>query len=127
MRESSVREKRRRVIVVRRLFCGLLALELLIAANLDALEDVLAILVELELGDDDVAGVDAEGHALARGLLARHALDVDDVFETVHRGDLALLVLVGATNDRDLVALADGDAADLLAMARVSKWEFGSD
>ena len=95
------------------LFGGLLALKLLVAADLDALEDVLAVLVELELGDDDVAGVDAEGHALARRLLARHALDVDDVFEAVHRRDLALLVLVGAADDQDLVVLANGDAADL--------------
>jgi len=82
--------------------------------DLDPLQDALAILVELELGDDDVAGVDAHGDALARCLVARHALDVDDVFETVHRRDLALLILVAAADDRDLVVFADGDAADLV-------------
>jgi hypothetical protein len=39
---------------------------------------------------------------------------VDDVFETVHGGDLALAALVGATDNHDLVILADGDAADLV-------------
>jgi hypothetical protein len=57
--------------------------------------------------------VDAEGNALAGGLVAGNTLDVDDVFETVDRGDLALLVLVEAADNRDLVVLADGDAPDL--------------
>jgi len=94
---------------------GLLALGLLglVAAGLHAGEDGLTVLVELELGDDDVAGVDAQGDALAGGLVTGDALDVDDVFEAVDRGDLALLVLVGAADDGDLVVLADGDGADL--------------
>jgi hypothetical protein len=59
--------------------------------------------------------VDAEGHGLAGGLVAGDTLNVDDVFEAVHRGDLALLVLVEAADNGDLVVLADGDAADLRA------------
>lgn len=89
----------------------------LVAAGLDASQDVLAVLVELELGDDHVAGVDAQGHALAGGLVTGDALDVDDIFQAVHRGHLALLVLVQATNDLDLVILADGDAPDLRRMS----------
>lgn len=96
-----------------RLFGGGLALETSLAAGLDALQDGLAVLVELQLGDDDVGGVDAQRDGLARDLLAGDTLDVDDVLETVHGGDLALLVLVGAADDLDLVILADGDAADL--------------
>lgn len=38
---------------------------------------------------------------------------MDHVLEAVDGGDLALLVLVGAADDGDLVVLADGDAADL--------------
>lgn len=85
-----------------------------LAAALGAGEDVIAVLVGLELGDDDVGGVDAEGDGLARGLVAGDALDVDNVFEAVDRGDLALAALVGAADDGDLVVLADGDRADLL-------------
>lgn len=58
--------------------------------------------------------MDAEGDGLARGLVAGDALDVDDVFEAVDGGDLALAALVGAADDGDLVVLADGDRADLL-------------
>lgn len=98
-----------------RLFSSSLALGLgdLVAADLDALQDVLAVLVELQLGDDDVAGVDAEGNGGTGGLVAGDTLNVDDVFETVDRGNLALLVLVGATHDLDLVILTDGDGANL--------------
>lgn len=96
-----------------RLFGGGLALGTSLTAGLDALQDGLAVLVELQLGDDDVGGVDAQRDGLAGDLLAGDALDVDHVLETVHGGDLALLVLVGAADDLDLVILADGDAADL--------------
>lgn len=84
-----------------------------LAAALDLLQDGLAVLVELELGHDDLAGVDADGDALAVGLVAGDALDVDDVLEAVDRVDLALAALEGATDDGDLIVLADGDAADL--------------
>lgn len=84
-----------------------------VTAGLDALQDGLTVLVELELGDDDVGGVDAQRNGLARDLLAGDALDVDDVLQAVHGSDLALSVLVAATDDLDLIVLANGDAADL--------------
>lgn len=96
-----------------RLFGGGLALVASLTAGLDALQDGLTVLVELQLGDDDVGRVDAQRDGLARDLLAGDTLDVDHVLETVHGGDLALLVLVGAADDLDLVILADGDGADL--------------
>lgn len=58
--------------------------------------------------------MDAQGNGLAGGLLAGDTLNVNYVLETVDGGDLALLVLVAATDNCDLVVLADGDAADLL-------------
>lgn len=90
-----------------------LALGAGLAAGLDALQDGLTVLVKLELGDDDVGRVDAERDRLAGGLLAGDTLDVDHVLETVDGSDLALLVLVAATDNGDLVVLADGDAANL--------------
>lgn len=89
-----------------------------LASLADALEDLLTVLVQLQLGDDDLGGVDADGHALAVGLLADDTLDVDDVFETVDGGDLALATLVGAPDDGDLVVLADGNSADLPGVRR---------
>lgn len=80
----------------------------------NAREDLLTVLVEVKLGDDAVGGGDAEGNGLAVGLLANDTLDVDDVLQTVDGGDLALTALVGATDNGDLVVLAEGDGADLL-------------
>lgn len=61
--------------------------------------------------------MDANRYALAVGLLAGNALDVDDVFETVNAGDLALTALVGTANDGNLVVLADWDRADLCLLS----------
>jgi hypothetical protein len=79
----------------------------------NALQNLLTVLVHPELGDDNLRGGDAEGNALAVGLLANNTLDVDNPLETVDAGDLALTALVGAPDDGDLVVLADGDGADL--------------
>lgn len=97
-----------------------LGLELLLdlATGLDALQDGLTILVKLELGDDDLGGVDAEWDGLAGGLLADNTLNVNDVLETVDGGDLALTALVRATDDGDLVILADWDRAHLINSVR---------
>ena len=58
--------------------------------------------------------MDAERNALAVGTLAGDTLDVDNVLQAVDRENLALASLVGATDNGDLVVLANGDAADLL-------------
>ena len=98
----------------------LLGLGAELAAGLDTLEDVLTVFVELELGDDDLAGVDAQRDALARGLVAGDTLNVDNVLETVHGSNLALTALVGAADNGDLIVLADGNAADLLGGRRAA-------
>lgn len=79
----------------------------------DTLKDALPVLVQLQLGDLDLARRNANRHALSVRLLAADALDVDDVFEAVDGDDLALTALVGAALDDDLVVLADGDRANL--------------
>lgn len=96
------------------LFLGLrpsLLVSLTTLAN--TLEDLLAVLVALQLGDDDLGGGNADGHGLAVGLLAGDALDLDEVLETVYGDDLALTALVGAADNGDFVVLADGNGSDL--------------
>jgi len=98
---------------------GGLGLSLDLATGLDALKYGLAVLVDLELSDDDLGWVDAKWDGLAGGLLANDTLDVNDVLETVDGGDLALTSLVGATDDRDLVILADWDRADVVLLTEL--------
>lgn len=74
----------------------LLRLQLLLDLTtvLDALQNVLTVLVELQLGDDDLRGVNTDGDGLARGLVLGDSLDVDNVFETVNGGNLSFTALV---------------------------------
>lgn len=77
------------------------------------LQNLLAILIRLDLGDLDLGGGDADRDALAVALLAGHALDVDDVFEAVDRGDFAFAAFVAAAFDDHFVVFAERDGADL--------------
>jgi hypothetical protein len=91
----------------------LFLLRYVLPSSLDALQNVLAILVQLQLRDDDLGGVDADGHRLAGRLLLDDSLDVDDILEAVDGGDLSLPSLVGTPDNSDLVVFSDGDGADL--------------
>lgn len=102
--------------------CLVLQLLLDLTTGLDTLKNVLTILVQLQLGDDDLGWVDTEGNGLSRGLLLDDTLDVDDVFETVDGGDLSLRSLVGTTNDHNLIILSDWDGADLESFSQIWKY-----
>lgn len=90
----------------------------------DSLEDLFSVLVELQLGDDDLRRVHAEGHGLAVGLLPRHALDVDQVFQTVDGHYFSLAAFVAASHNGDFVVFADGDGADLDVYKNMLESEF---
>ena len=66
------------------------------------------VLVELEVGDNNLAGVDADGDGSTVRLVALDTVDVDNPLLAVHLGHLALTTLVLAPDDPDLVILADG-------------------
>jgi len=53
-----------------------------------ALNEGLAVLVELELGDLQLGGVDRNGHLLAVALVHDDAVNVDAIAATVNRGNL---------------------------------------
>ena len=71
-----------------------------------AIEERLAVLIEAELGDDDLGGVDADVDGGAIDLLAGDALDVDHPLLAVDLDHLAFAALVGAAYYLDLVVLA---------------------
>ncbi|XBI16645.1 hypothetical protein VPH35_058870 [Triticum aestivum] len=88
------------------------------AASL-AVEEGLAVLVELELGDDHLAGVDADVHRGSIDLLPGDPLHVDDPAAAVDLHHLSLAALVGAAHDLHLVVLADRDGADVIFVAEL--------
>ena len=88
-------------------------LSLLLSPLRNPFQYALAILIKLQLRNNDLAGMDANGNALAIGFLARYSLDVDDVFEAVDGGDGAFTAFVRAADYGDFVVFADWDRADL--------------
>jgi hypothetical protein len=84
----------------------------LVAPPLLSLESGLAVLVHLELGNDEAGSGDTDGNGGAVGLLTGDIGDVDDKLFTVTGCDLALAGLVHAACDENLVILADGHGAD---------------
>ena len=88
---------------------GVLALVLALglgAALGPAVEDGLPVLVELQLDDGHLGGVDADVDGGAVDLLALDALDVDAELLAVALDDLAdLLALVVAADNLDLIVL----------------------
>lgn len=85
-----------------------------------AVEQRLAVLVEAELGDDDLGGVDSNIDGGSVHLLAGDALDVDDPFLAVDLHDLALAALVGPTHDLHLVVLAHRHGPHVVLGAEVA-------
>ena len=68
-----------------------------------SVEDSLARLVKLQLGDDTVGRIHGDVHVLAVGLLPGASLDVDAVFLSVDSSHLALLAFELASGHGDLV------------------------
>ena len=84
-------------------------LVLVIRVTLLASEKSLAVLVESEVGDLDVGGVDGDLSLLSVHLLLDEFLNVDAPFAAVNFNDFAFTVLVGSTDDLDHVSASDGD------------------
>ena len=95
------------------LILGELALALLSAVAHLPLEQSLAVLVDLELGDDNLGGVDTDVDGGAVHLLAGDALDVDHPLLAVHLDNLARATFEATPRDSHLVILADGHSANL--------------
>ena len=100
--------------------CLRLQLLLDLTTVLDALQYALTILVELQLRDDNLRGMNAHGDGLAGGLVLGDTLDVDDIFKTVHGGDLSFTALVGASDNKDFIVFADRDRSDLGCIRKTS-------
>ena len=87
---------------------------LVASGSLLAVEEVFAVLVEAQGGDDAVAGVDRDLGLLSVRLLLDELLNVDAPFAAVNFSDFALTILVGSADDLDSVTVADRDGAGLI-------------
>ena len=78
-----------------------------------ALQKALSVLVELQIGDLDLGGINTDLRRGSVHLLTGDSLDVDDPLLSVDLRHLSLLTLVGATSHLHLIALDDRDGVDL--------------
>ena len=97
----------------------LLVLVLLSVSLLLLFKDGLAVFVELEGGNDTVAGVNWDLRRLTVGFLSSDFLNVNASASAVDGLDLAFTGFEVASNNFDLVSLADGDRADLVLVLEV--------
>ena len=92
-------------------------LVLLLGDSLLSLKECLSVLVELELSDQDVAGVNGDLGLLSVGLLSDDLFDVEAPLLSVDSLDLALTTLAASAHDLHGVTLADGDCAHVVLSA----------
>lgn len=76
-------------------------------------EESSPVLVQLDVDDNNVARVDANGDAGAIRLVALHTVDMDHPLLPVDLGDLSLTTFVLSPDNPDLVVFADRDGAGL--------------
>lgn len=99
--------------------------------SLLATKECLAVLVETQVGDHDIGGVDWELGLLAVDLLFDDFLNVDAPSATVDLGHLAFATLVGSAHHFDGVSVAHRDASSLVLLnqflAQVTRHQLAAD
>ena len=83
------------------------------------LDELLAVLVHLELRDDDVRRVDRDERGLAGELCDRNGLDVDPHRPELDSGDTASPAPELTTDNLNLVIAADWEALDAVGLLEV--------
>ena len=83
------------------------------------LNELLAVLVHLELRDDNVRRVDRDERGLSGELCDRNRLDVDPHRPELDGGDAASPAAELATDDLNLVIAADWEALDTVGLLEV--------
>ncbi|GAO51632.1 hypothetical protein G7K_5728-t1 [Saitoella complicata NRRL Y-17804] len=83
------------------------------------LKDSETVLVQLQRSNDNLGGVKTNRGRSTVDLLTDDTLDLNDPLAAVDGGDLALLALLGTTDNEDLVVLADGHGADTVLLTEL--------
>lgn len=79
----------------------------------------LSLVVQVQLGDDNLRWVDVDRHGSTGGLLELQLLDLDRELQSVDGRNLTLRALLGASDDGDLVLLSDWDRLDLVLLSQL--------
>lgn len=98
---------------------GLLHVLQLLELTALSLNQSLSVLVNVQLGDDELGWVDVDWDGSTAGLLLGQLVDLDGELQSVDGGDLTLLALLGASDNQDLVVLSDRQGLDVVLGAQL--------
>ena len=87
-----------------------------LASSGASVNELLSVEVHLQLGQDTVPGLEGNLHGSAVDLLDGDLVNVDTVLAALDTSNLALLIVVAALHDNDLVARMDGESLDAIAL-----------
>merc|ERR1712130_95317 len=88
-----------------------------------SLDQGLSLVVQVQLGDDNLGWVNVDWHGSTRGLLELQLLDLDSELQSVNGGDLTLRTLLGTSDDGDLVLLSDRNGLDVVLLSQfLGQW-----
>lgn len=79
----------------------------------------LSLVVQVQLGDDNLGWVDVDWDRSTRGLLLLQLVDLDRELQSVDGGDLTLGTLLRTSDNSDLVLLSDWDRSDVVLSSQL--------
>lgn len=92
---------------------------ILSGSTLSALKKGLTIVIKLQLGDDDVGGVDLLGDSGSVGLGGSDTLNKKSKLLAVDAENLTRAILLITTDDGDLIILTDRNRANVVLLAEL--------
>lgn len=99
--------------------CVKFIIHLLNIDTTSSLEDGLSVLVEVQLGDNNVRSVDVDRNRVTVRLLLGNLLDLDGPLKSVNLRNLAFSALVGTSDNSDLVVLSNRDGSNLVLLSEL--------
>ncbi len=83
-----------------------------------SLDQGLSVLVQVQLGDDDLGWVDVGWDGSTVRLFLGQLVNLDSELQSVDRGNLTFLTLLGTTNNQDFVFLSDWQSLDVVLFSQ---------
>lgn len=84
-----------------------------------SLDQSLSLVVQVQLGDDNLGWVNVDWDRSTRRLLDLQLLDLHGELQSVDGGDLTLRTLLGASDNGDLVLLSDRNGLDVVLLSQL--------
>lgn len=84
-----------------------------------SLNQSLSLVIQVQLGDDDLRWVNVDWDRSTRRLLLLQLVDLDRVLQSVDGRDLTLRALLRTSDNSDLVLLSDWERSDVVLLSQL--------